>query len=186
MTPQFSDTLIINGIEKPLRSNPLEDFFTLFPPRPNFIRFGSFCRRGYVATWEVKENQLMLTGIGKPWVCSVPQRHRTEQGMASCSHDHNGPCYSRYVTVSDLMPTVNGEAVAAWYTGTLEVPHGEMTLYIHNDYASHYERYLLVDVEYGQVTEIRIVGNEERQSTLKKERLDMPAAETETWWERWV
>jgi hypothetical protein len=88
LTPQFSDTLIINGIEKPLRSNPLEEYFNLFPPRPNFIRFGSFCRRGYVATWEIKEDQLVLTGIGRPKVCSVSQRHRTEQGMASCSHDH--------------------------------------------------------------------------------------------------
>jgi hypothetical protein len=186
MTAQVCDILIINGITWPLRNYPLEKYFNIFPPRPNFIRPGSPCRRGYTARWKIVEDQLVLTGIGKPRVCSVPQRHRTEQGMTSCSHEHNGPCYASFVSLSDLMPTVNGEVVAAWYSGTLEVPHGEITQYIHNALVPEYERYLLIDVEYGRVSEIKIVGYEERQATLKKERLGIQPIEPETWWERLV
>jgi hypothetical protein len=186
MTAQVSDILVLNGISRPLRSNPFEDYFTIFPPRPNFIELGSCCRRGYTARWKIMEDQLVLTGIGKPRVCSIPQRHRTEQGMTSCSHEHNGPCYASFASLSDLIPTVNGEVVAAWYSGTLEVPHGEIPQYVHNTLVPEYERYLLIDVEYGQVIGIRIVGNNERQSTLKKERLGIQPIEPETWWERLV
>jgi hypothetical protein len=186
MTAQVNDVLIINGITWPLRNYPLEKYFNIFPPRPNFIRPGSPCRRGYVAKWKIVENQLLLIGIGKTRACNVAQRHRTKQGTTSCSHEHNGPCYASFVSLSDLIPTVNGEVVAAWYSGTLEVPHGEMTQCIHNAYLPEYERYLLTDVEYGRVTGIKIVGYEERQATLKKERLDIPPIEPEAWWIRWV
>src|SRR6185436_19020480 len=63
MAAQLPDWIIINGEFKDLYSNPLEQYWTkLNKKRPVFFPL-EYCTRGYIATWEMRHNQLFLIGI---------------------------------------------------------------------------------------------------------------------------
>jgi len=48
---------------------------------------------------------------------------------------------------------------ADWFTGVLRIPQGELLQYVHQGYASVYERELHIKIEDGLVTKSRIIDN---------------------------
>jgi len=63
MAAQLPDKVLLNGESQQLYSNPLEHYWIrLSKRRPAFFPLPN-CRRGYVATWEVKDSQLYLKEI---------------------------------------------------------------------------------------------------------------------------
>jgi hypothetical protein len=63
-TSQCPEKIIYNGKEYKLHSNPMETYFKKYPDkRPKGGIRSTALWRGYVATYEVKNNQLFLKDI---------------------------------------------------------------------------------------------------------------------------
>lgn len=91
MSAQMYDRITINGEDLNLAAAPLEEFFRRNPvKRPAFSSFNSGCMRGYVASWEVREGRLYLTGIRM--VCD------TESSFASIFPDAPDGVFADWVS----------------------------------------------------------------------------------------
>ena len=92
--------------------------------------------RGYSGRWEIRGDKLVLLGLnGSP-----------------CSQN------PRVIPLSELFPGQPEPVVASWYSGSLTIPDGRQTQYVHMGYMSRYERYILLQIERGQVVSRRVVG----------------------------
>nr|WP_320022619.1 hypothetical protein [uncultured Draconibacterium sp.] len=97
MAIQQKDRIYLNGELFELLSTPLETFFEGQPDIPVFSGKVAECRRGYMASWRIRNNVLYLTGFQQvnPTVVINP-----------------GDVLSRPKIITD------------WYDGTLRIPIG--------------------------------------------------------------
>lgn len=95
MAIQQKDRIYLDGELLELLSTPLKTFFEAHPEIPVFKGKIAECRRGYMASWRIRNNVLYLTGFQQvnPTVVINPRDVLT------------GP-----------------EMVADWYDGTLRIP----------------------------------------------------------------
>lgn len=134
-TAQQPDTIVIDGNELPLNTNPLDDYIESKgwqPPEEASIWSSNW--RGYIAKWEVIAGKLTLI----------------EASILLKGHSIDEP--KRKTIISDLFPK-NHSLVAEWYSGALIVPDGEMTNYVHMGYGSEYSNYQILRVNKGIVIE---------------------------------
>ena len=144
-TAQAPDKIIYNGKEYALHSNPMESYFEKYPDkRPRREVYSSGLRRGYVATFEVKDNQLYLKNIEiEIWT-------------------------SFKSVLNEVFP--NQEFVKVdCFTGLLVLPEGEMGDYAHTGYASTYEHYILLEFENGNLKRKKLFGYEEYEEFKEKQ-----------------
>lgn len=135
-TAQVPDLLIVDGKEFALNTNPLESQLEQKqwkPPEEAMVSTANW--RGYVATWEVKEDKLFLKEV-----------------TILVSDPKSDEKYRRKAITSDLYPGVP-EVHAAWYTGALVVPDGKIIEYVHMGYGSSFDHYQIFRVRAGQVIE---------------------------------
>lgn len=135
-TAQVSDELIVQGKTFALNTNPLEaqlEAKQWKPPLEAVISSANW--RGYVATWEIKNDKLYL--IEATILVSDP------------TDEHE---YRRKTITNDLYPGLS-EVFADWYTGALIVPDGEMTHYVHMGYGSSFDHYQVYRVRAGEIVE---------------------------------
>ncbi len=135
-TAQMSDLLILDGKEFRLNTNPLEaelERKQWKPPEEAAISSANW--RGYVATWEVKVNQLLLKDVT---ILAKDPKQPEE--------------WVRKSILGDLYPGAP-EIPASWYSGALIVPDGKMTHYVHMGYGSSYDHYQILRVRAGEVIE---------------------------------
>lgn len=134
-TSQIPDTLVVEGQEHPLHSQP---FGALLQSDPKLEELLSKYPRGgcsaswfgFKATWEISDEGLYLTKL-----ISNP-----------CSMEPS-------VVPLDLLPGYSeGRVLARWFTGQLVVPQGKLVEYVHMGFDSKYESYLVITVENGAVT----------------------------------
>ena len=138
MAAQLPDKVILDGATQHLYSNPLEHYWIrldkkrpLFYPLPN-------CRRGYVATWVVKDNQLYLKDI---------------DGNYEKTTLFFGKQATRY-SLKTLFPKSGNRLVKAnWFSGKLRVPQGKMTIY-DEDYGSRFEQEIIITVDKGEIVKM--------------------------------
>ena len=135
MTAQVSERLYLDGQRVRLCELPLNDYFALTGVAPKFRAETSACWRGYVGVWEITDSRLYLIGIGGTYEDGAP------------------------ITLESLFPGFAERVFAHWYSGTLRVPQGELVKYAHMGWASTFERDLLIDVEDGRVTGMRVQNN---------------------------
>ncbi|WP_278405472.1 hypothetical protein [Pseudoalteromonas ruthenica] len=134
-TAQQPDTIVIDGIELPLNTNPLDDLIEKKgwqPPEKASIWSSNW--RGYIAKWKVVSGNLTLLDASillKGYPIDDPKRK---------------------TIVPELFPE-NHNLVADWYSGALIVPDGEMTEYVHMGYGSEYSHYQILRVNKGVVIE---------------------------------
>jgi hypothetical protein len=135
-TAQTPDKIIYNGKEYRLNSNPLEPYFEKFPDkRPKSEIMSTSLWRGYVATFEVRDNQLFLKDI-----------------EILCSDTTSKETFSikwRSV-INDVFPDQNNIKID-WFTGILVIPYGELINYVHMGYGSTYENYILLEFDQGNL-----------------------------------
>lgn len=135
-TAQFPDIIHIDGTEHALNTNPLAphlEHIGWTPPVDAVISSANW--RGYIARWEVKDDQLLLIDV---------------------TVRIDGVARGELVTKSlfeDMFPWASDGVVANWYSGALIVPQGKMTNYVHMGYGSSYESYQVLRIESGQVIE---------------------------------
>ncbi|MCP5162186.1 MAG: hypothetical protein H6999_00550 [Hahellaceae bacterium] len=134
-TAQATESLIYEGEAMATLSNPLEAYFNDARPKPRKILKAtcSAIWRGYLATWEVKGQTLYLNKIAK----------------GSCSG--NGAD----IPLAKIFPGKTSPLKAAWFSGVLIIPEGEMVRYRHDEYESTYEHYRLVMVSSGKVGKVQ-------------------------------
>jgi hypothetical protein len=156
-TGQAPDKIIYDGKERALFANPLEDYYSKGKDRPDFmIRPGTISTgnwRGYVATWEIKDNVLYMRNIDS-WI------------------------KDRRVTMTELFGDQykDGRVKASWFSDELRIPDGKELQYVHMGYGSVYERDIILTIEKGMVTRKSVIDNTKRKLPssieLQKQELD--------------
>jgi hypothetical protein len=142
-TAQAPDQIIIDGRTERLHTSPLSSYLEANPkalPEPTFISSGNW--RGYIATWEVRESDLILKKIE--------------------IEDSVEPDEER--KIRDVLPTVfpgKSAVLATWYSGVLVIPKGDQVHYVHLSYGSTYERYTILVVKDGKITRRQDLQQEE-------------------------
>lgn len=133
-TAQISETLMHNGTEQMMFSTPLESYFDREHPRPDHIlHMGSTaCWRGYAGKWEIKDGTL--------WLNALNRCHGKEE-----------------IPLAEIFPGQEGPLKATWFTGSLKIPQGRQTMYVHMGFASQYERWLYIEIEKGRVVRETVV-----------------------------
>lgn len=142
-TAQIPDRLIYEGKTVGIYSEPLEQYFNKDHPKP-IEWMQAMCSalwRGYLATWEIKDDKLYLIRVVKD----------------GCSSD--APAYP----LSNLFPGKKGPIFADWYTGTLVVPQGERLKYVHMGYQSVYEKELHIAIKDGNVVGTKTIDNRKKK-----------------------
>jgi hypothetical protein len=161
-TRQVPEKILYKGQEYQLACVPLEKYFDANHPKPAELRATSTaCTRGYVGTWEIKDKKLCLKSLGR----------------FSSSRPIQEIPFS--LVFKDRKPPVE----AAWYTGVLRMPHGEMLRtarmmvysadYDDDLYAGFqranafwiHERDIYIRVEQGNVVSEHIVDNKGKGAT---------------------
>lgn len=115
MTAQHRESLVYNGEEYYLATEPLHQY--LVNKDISFVSYSTACWRGYIGYWLIEENRLYLTDL--------------EAHIA----------YNEDVGLDYLFPEQK-KVLAEWYSGEIRIPHGNEMKYIHQGYASLYEKEL--------------------------------------------
>jgi len=153
-TAQTPDKLVYNGKEYRLHSNPMESYFEKFPdkrPKSNVMSTGLW--RGYIATFEVKDNQLYLKDI---------------EIQVSKKVKKNDYKYSWKSVLKEVFP--NQKLIKIdWLTGLLVVPEGKIVYYEHMGYGSTYENYILLEFDSGNFIKEKTFGYEEYEKYKEKQ-----------------
>jgi hypothetical protein len=136
-TPQESDAIIYNGKKYELILNlqfPMETYFNEFPEkRPQAIWTSLW--RGYVATFEIIENEL--------WVIKIEKYNDSHERINITNECLNG----------------NERMKIYWFNGLFVLPHGERVEII--PHASTYEYYKIIEIHNGNfVKELNINNNQ--------------------------
>lgn len=149
MAAQLPDRINIDGDELQLFTNPLEQYWIRHGKRRPYFCGTPSCLRGYIASWEIRDKQVFLTGID-----GTVERRSILFGKDRIKY-----------SIKLLFPHHPQRKVkATWFSGKLRIPMGPMTAYTHHDYDSRFEKETLVTVEKGEV--IRIVTMDYKRRTL--------------------
>jgi hypothetical protein len=134
MAAQRPDSIILRKEVLDLYTNPLEAYWAFNNcKRPEFAA-APYCKRGYIATWEIGDQKLFLKDINGYFI--------KRSFISSTKNVH----YS----MNTLFPNYKGESIMAfWFTGKLRIPYGAMKRYAHEGYNSRFEREILISVEHG-------------------------------------
>jgi hypothetical protein len=149
MIAQIPDIVFLHGEAMNLYSNPLEPYWSNNrKKRPPFVPSVE-CVRGYVATWEIADGQLLLKEIQGSYkkLTLFLRKKRAAYSMKR------------------LFP--RGDRVkATWFSGRLRIPFGRMILFEDNGYDSRFEKEIIVTVEDGTVTRMVTLDNVNRTVVL--------------------
>lgn len=118
-TAQVPDRIIWEGKTYSLLCNPLGPYFQEYPDKRPQGGFSTALWRGYVATFEIINNQLYLTEI----ITDPFAEYRED----SISLQKN--------LVEEIFPGQKKVKVD-WFTGLLVIPRGRMINYVHMGYSS--------------------------------------------------
>ncbi len=152
MAAQKADIIWIDGEKMDLFSNPLEEYFLKSrKKRPAFYGL-DVCRRGYVATWEIKDGQLFLTNLEG----DIESNSLFSKKMKKCS-------------VKTIFKKAKSDGVKAeWFSGKLRIPRGNMTQYEDTGYDSRFEREVIITVEHGDVLKKRTLDYTQRTLVVQE------------------
>ncbi|MCO7225989.1 hypothetical protein [Pleionea sp. CnH1-48] len=135
-TAQVPDTLLFQGKTHDLHVNPLSRFFEENPElKPESEVTVTSNWRGYEATFSIVNDQLYVNDITV-----------LRKGFFKWNDIRD------VSVIRDVFPEKLDRRLK-WYSGLLISPKGKVVKYIHGGYASQFERYLLIRVKKGIVTE---------------------------------
>lgn len=146
-TAQFPDHLSYEGEGHAMFSTPLEGYFSDTLPRPAWlVPTSTACWRGYVASWEIKDDRLFLLKVVR--------------------RDGPGAGEEKDV-IARLFPKGQPPIEATWFSGAIRIPQGKQLRYVHMGFGSIYERDLFLTFDHGKLTGRNVVRND--PSTFKDE-----------------
>ncbi len=156
-TGQVGDILIWKGDTLTVFSNPLElrkDINSLRPKLFGIKEAGmnTGCWRGYVAEWEIIEDELYLTNL---FSCSYYQ-----DSVKADLKKVFGAAYK------------NGKVKASWVTGELLIPKGRLVHYVHQGYDSFYAYELVLSFRKGRLVGQKLYNNSMSHKSIYSENPD--------------
>jgi len=155
-TAQYPDKIIYNGKEYKLHSNPLETYFEKFPDkRPKGSIMSTALWRGYVATFEIKDSQLLLKDIQIQYWDTTNREN----------HDNKWKSVMNEVFPDQKIVKVD------WLTGLIVLPHGKLINYVHMGYGSTYENYFLLEINKGEFIKAKRFNYKEYEKFKDKQFL---------------
>lgn len=154
MTAQHREKLRYNGNIYHLAVEPLYPY--LEKKKIRFVPDSSACWRGYYGWWSIEDEKLYLTNL----IAYVPRQtdEQTDARRALFNSEKVGLDY--------LFPNQD-KVFAEWFSGKLRIPHGKMLRYVHQGYASIYEKELFLKIEKGKLVSSYVIDNKKR---LEKEK----------------
>ena len=160
MTAQFRESIKIDGKKYGMVSEPLESLIAKefsgskkgFPEGyPTLYPSCTACWRGYTGHWIIEDDQLWLEDMRGSDVDD------DDKIYVEVAHDE--------LKLLDWRKTFfsyqQGNIKAEWFSGKLVVEMGELIEYVHMGYESTYEKYLLIDIEKGNVISKKTISGEE-------------------------
>ena len=150
-TAQYPDKIFYNNKEYSLLTNPLEKYFEKNEDkRPKGGVISSALWRGYIATFEVNENQLFVKDINiQIW------------NEKSDSSEWKS-------VINEVFPQIEQRKIE-WFNGLLTLPYGEQINYVHMGYGSTYENYILIEIEKGKSTKSKELNFKEYENLKEKQ-----------------
>lgn len=139
MTAQFREKLLYKGEEYYMATEPLYPY--LVSKNIKFYAYSTACWRGYKGRWIIENDKLYLVDL--------------EAYLPIENNELN----ERIVGLDYLFPGQN-RVFASWFTGEIRIPHGEMMRYVHQGYASLFEKELFLKIKAGYV-----IGEYEKDNT---------------------
>ena len=136
MAAQLPDKIVIDGKEMDLYSNPLEEYWITKEKRRPMFCTTMECRRGYIATWMLIDNQLYLKDVS-----GAIRRRNFILGdkIVNC-------------TLEKLFSKPGKLGVKAdWFSGKLRIPDGSMTMFEDNEYDSRFEKEIILSIDHGNI-----------------------------------
>lgn len=122
MTAQCRERLIYSGEEYYLATEPLAPY--LVSHKIRFAAPHTACWRGYIGSWLIEDNKLYLVDL-----------------EANISEGDRKFGEGKEVGLDYLFPGQT-KVFADWYSDVMRIPHGKMMKYVHQGYASLYEKEL--------------------------------------------
>ena len=144
-TAQIPEKILYEGESGSLLTNPLESYFGKDNPRPEFAAPHTACWRGYIGSWEIREDTLYLVDI-TAWM-------------------KDGSGRSVPVEFETLFPGKTKPMKADWFTGTLRIPRGKPIRYVHMGYQTVYEEEVHLRIEAGKVADRQRIDNRNKVRT---------------------
>jgi hypothetical protein len=153
-TAQYPDKIIYNKTEYKLHSNPLESYFDKNPDkRPKGGLMSTALWRGYVATFEIRDNQLFLKDI------EIQYRDTTNKD----NYDY------KWRSVLDAVFPDQKNIKIEWLTGLLVLPQGKVVNYVYMGYGSTYQRYILLELDKGDLKKEKQFKSKEYEKFKEKQ-----------------
>jgi len=154
-TEQYSDILIYKGKEYLLQTNPLEKYFENHPDKRPDELHSTALWRGYVAIFEIKDNQLFLKDIEvQTWKDST----NVNAGLSWKS------------VMTEVFP-VDSLIKLDWVTGFLIAPYGGQLANVKDIYESVFEKYILFEIDKGNVNKTKKFSYKQFESFKDKQFL---------------
>ncbi len=139
ITAELPDRVLIEGEWMDLYSNPLELYWIDTGKKRPLFNQQFNCKRGYVASWEVKDGQLFFTDIVGNF-----EKHTFFSTKKSASY-----------ALKILFPKSRNQVVKAiWYSGKLRIPRGKMVFFDHKEYQSRFEKEQIITVYKGNIMKV--------------------------------
>ena len=138
MTAQFSESLIYNGKQLPMCTNPLGLY--LAQTGLQFVSPNTANWRGYRGTWEVKGNS------------------ENEQRLYLIRLAAN-KSYEEVLSLKDVFPDSPKGVFAHWYSGAVRCPQGNQIKYVHMGYSSVYEYDFFLEFKRGVLINKYVIHN---------------------------
>ena len=156
MAAQIPDIIIVSGEKKDLLTNPLESYWADSGKRKPAFQISDSCQRGYVATWQILQNELVLSSIDDEF---YQQRFLLGKKLVKTS-------------LQLLFPQCKGQSVKAnWYCGKLRVPVGNMTAYAPHAYDSRFEKEMIISVDKGIIIKVATLDFTKQQLIIDRSEI---------------
>lgn len=154
MTAQHREKLRYNGEIYHLAVEPLYPY--LKKKNIRFVPDSTACWRGYYGWWSIENDKLYLTNL----IAYIPKQ--TDEKIDA----RRALFYSEKVGLEYLFPGQD-KVFAEWFSGELRIPHGKMLRYVHQGYASIYEKELFLKIVNGKLVDSRKIDNTHLKDNVK-------------------
>ncbi len=151
MAAQLPDRILYNQEYYNLFTNPLEMYWK-HKKRPRFCPRDD-CRRGYIATWEIRDNQLLLREI---------------DGLVRRAFPLWGKNVVRY-NMGKLFGRRQTVVKASWFSGKLRIPIGKMIMFADNGYDSRFASEIIVSITEGKIDRIVTLDTTNQKLIINEE-----------------
>lgn len=137
-TAQIPDKLIFENQEYLLHTNPMEGYIKKYPEKkPKNLVINTALYRGYVATFEIINNELFVKDI------QIIENEKNPDGT---------PPIGKWKSIIKEVFSTEESKKVDWFSGILVAPYGKIKKYVHTRYDSTYSKYLLFSAENGVIT----------------------------------